>query len=373
MPWVRHAPRIVVPGRDRDGDAVDRQRDRRRRLDRRAASGGRLARAGGVSRMSVSGWAPGASPACGRARIRRRVAIHAQAVGHSATIPGWRSADSIADDAVWPSPQIDASRIAWPISRSSASSSSRGRTARAGRQPRQQLLLADAADPARDALAARLVAEELGDPAERVDEVGGLVEDHDHARAERRAGGPRRLERERHVERVRADEDARRAAEQDRPDRPAARHAAGQLDQVAQRRPELDLVDARPRDVAGQAEQLRPGRALGADPGERLAALEHDERHVGQRLDVVDDGRLAEQADLDRERRLVARLAALALDRLEERRLLAADVGAGAAPELDVEGEARAEDVGAEEAGGARRVDGAARTRASASGYSPRM
>ena len=73
------------------------------------------------------------------------------------------------------------------------------------------------------------------------------------------------LEGERHVERVGPDEDARRAAEQDRPDRPAARDAAGQLDQVAQRRPELDLVDARPRDVARQAEELRAGRALGAD------------------------------------------------------------------------------------------------------------
>ena len=46
-------------------------------------------------------------------------------------------------------------------------------------------------------------------------------------------------------------------------------HAAGQLDEVAQRRPELDLVDARPGDVARQAEELRAGRALGADPGER--------------------------------------------------------------------------------------------------------
>jgi hypothetical protein len=60
-------------------------------------------------------------------------------------------------------------------------------------------------------------------------------------------------------------------------------------------------------------------------------------RHVGQRLDVVDDGRLAEQPDLDRERRLVARLAALALDRFEQGGLLAADVGAGATPQLDVE------------------------------------
>ena len=58
---------------------------------------------------------------------------------------------------------------------------------------------------------------------------------------------------------------------------------------------------------------------------------------VDEGLDVVDRRRLAEQPDLDREGRLVPRLAALALDRFEERRLLAADVGAGAAPELDVE------------------------------------
>ena len=106
--------------------------------------------------------------------------------------------------------------------------------------------------------------------------------------------------------------------------------------------------------------------------GERLAAVAQDQRDVDERLDVVDDRRLAEQPDLDRERRLVARLAALALDRLEERRLLAADVGAGAAPELDVEGEARAEDVGAEQAGRARRVDRAARRAPRPRGYSPR-
>ena len=64
-------------------------------------------------------------------------------------------------DAVWPRPQIDASRIAWPISRRRASSSSRGSpAASAAGQARQQLLLAHRPDPARDALAARLVAEE---------------------------------------------------------------------------------------------------------------------------------------------------------------------------------------------------------------------
>src|SRR5206468_12504632 len=70
--------------------------------------------------------------------------------------------------------------------------------------------------------------------------------------------------------------------------------------------------------------------------------------------DVVLDRRLAEEADLDRERRLVARLAAVTLDRLEERRLLAADIRARADAQLEVEREAAAHDVVAEEAAGAR-------------------
>ena len=74
-----------------------------------------------------------------------------------------------------------------------------------------------------------------------------------------------------------------------------------------------------------------------------------DLQDVDQRLDVVDAGRLAEHASLHGERRLVPRLAALALDRVEQRRLLAADVGAGAPPKLDVEGEPLAHHVVAEE------------------------
>src|SRR5439155_20788151 len=70
-------------------------------------------------------------------------------------------------------------------------------------------------------------------------------------------------------------------------------------------------------------------------------------------------GRLAEEARLHRERRLVARLAALPLDRVEERRLLAADVGAGAAADLDVEAEPLPQDIVAEEAAGPGLLDGA--------------
>ena len=85
---------------------------------------------------------------------------------------------------------------------------------------------------------------------------------------------------------------------------------------------------------------------------------DQDVGHVGQGLDVVDHGRLAEDADLAGERRLRARLAAPALERVEERRLLAADVGPGAATHLDVEAVSRSGDVLAEQAGGAGRADG---------------
>ena len=132
--------------------------------------------------------------------------------------------------------------------------------------------------------------------------------------------------------------------------RAAAADAAGQVEQLPQGDAEGRLVDAGALDVAGEAEELGAGRALGADGGEGLPPLDHDGEHVDQGLDVVDHRRLAEQAGLGGERRLVARLAAAPLQRVHQRRLLAADVGAGAAPQLDVEAHAVAEDVVAEEA-----------------------
>src|SRR5262249_7930210 len=114
------------------------------------------------------------------------------------------------------------------------------------------------------------------------------------------------------------------------------------------------LVEARTRDLAAHAKEFRARRALGADATVRGTALAQERRHVHQGLDVVHDGRPAEEPDLHRKRRLVARLAALALDRVEQRRLLAAGVGAGAPTDLAVQREARAHDVSAQEAGGAR-------------------
>ncbi len=71
---------------------------------------------------------------------------------------------------------------------------------------------------------------------------------------------------------------------------------------------------------------------------------------MAQRLDVVDDGRAhVETEDGGKVRRLDARVGALALERLDQPGLLAADVGARTAADIDLELHAGAEDVLAEE------------------------
>ena len=114
--------------------------------------------------------------------------------------------------------------------------------------------------------------------------------------------------------------------------------AADVLDQMAHRDAVRRLVRARPHDVAGEAEDARAGRVRRRTDLRVLLRpeLEHL-RHVRDRLDVVDQRRRRVEA-LDRgERRLRSRLPALAFERLEQRRLLAADVRAGAAMDHQVD------------------------------------
>ena len=86
-----------------------------------------------------------------------------------------------------------------------------------------------------------------------------------------------------------------------------------------------------------------------ADPGEPGGAALQDRRRDGDRLDIVDRRRAAVEPDRGRERRLQARLALLAFEAFEEPRLLAADVGAGAAVQVDFEVVAGAAGVLADE------------------------
>src|SRR5439155_22553792 len=139
-----------------------------------------------------------------------------------------------------------------------------------------------------------------------VSQIGPIVEGHDDAAAQRRTDGAHALEGERHVKLVRSDEAPGGAAQQDRAQVAAAARSTGQIQELAQRCAERHLVHARPRDAPGEAEQLRPSGTLGADPSVSRPALEDDVEDIRERLDVIDDGWLAEEANLRRERPLVA-------------------------------------------------------------------
>ena len=94
---------------------------------------------------------------------------------------------------------------------------------------------------------------------------------------------------------------------------------------------------ARLLDMAGDAEELGADIVRPADAGEPGRAPAQDVRRNRDRLDVVDRGRAAVEAHIGRERRLQPRLALLAFEALQQRRLLAADVGAGAVVHVEIE------------------------------------
>src|SRR5690606_32859693 len=101
-------------------------------------------------------------------------------------------------------------------------------------------------------------------------------------------------------------------------------------------------------DVAADAEQLRATVLLGPELREPVGAVPDDQRHVAERLDVVDGARRRPETGHRRKRRLDARLGTLAFERLDERRLFAGFIGAGAAEDVDLAVEAGAEDVPAD-------------------------
>src|SRR5580693_1845801 len=100
--------------------------------------------------------------------------------------------------------------------------------------------------------------------------------------------------------------------------------------------------------MSTEAEKPCAGGVFRAEPGKSGAAFEDDAGNVDQGLDIVHGSRLAEQSRLRRERRLVARLAAKAFDRVKQRGLLAADIRAGTPANFHVEVQAASQNVVAE-------------------------
>jgi hypothetical protein len=122
------------------------------------------------------------------------------------------------------------------------------------------------------------------------------------------------------------------------------------LDQFAQGNAHLLFHVARPVHVAGDAEELGAGVVGAADAREPGRAAAQNGRRDRDRLDVVHRGRAAIETGARRERRLQPRHALLALEALEQRGLLAADIGTGAAMDVEVEVPARAAGILAQKA-----------------------
>jgi hypothetical protein len=118
---------------------------------------------------------------------------------------------------------------------------------------------------------------------------------------------------------------------------PAAAHAAGVgFDQLLERDAHLLFDIARLLDVPGDAEDLGAGVLGPAEAGPPGRATAQNLGCDGDGLDVVDRRGAAVEAHGGGERRLEARLTLLAFQALEQRGLLAADVGAGTAVDVDV-------------------------------------
>ena len=85
------------------------------------------------------------------------------------------------------------------------------------------------------------------------------------------------------------------------------------------------------------AKTLVPRLLWCAERRERARAVADDPGHAGQRLDVVDEGRLSAKAPFDGVGRPQLGHAALPLERLDQRRLLAADECARALADLEAQ------------------------------------
>ncbi len=145
--------------------------------------------------------------------------------------------------------------------------------------------------------------------------------------------------------------------------RPSDDAAADVEDDLAQRRAHRHFDQARVHDAAGEGEHLGALAGGRADAVEPVAAVADDRRDVGVRLDVVDERRPVPQAGHRRIRRPRRRCSASALDRGDERRLLAAHEGPGAEPHIDLEGELRVQHRGAQVTLSGRVADGLADAR----------
>src|SRR6185436_19771671 len=108
------------------------------------------------------------------------------------------------------------------------------------------------------------------------------------------------------------------------------------MEELPHRVAHLHFVNARPHDGAGDGEEFGAGAFLRADLFVGGGAVLDDVGDGGQGFDVVDDGGTPEKPFDGGEGRLDARVAAVAFQGIQQGGFLAADVGAGAAVDVEI-------------------------------------
>src|SRR6266566_100861 len=113
-------------------------------------------------------------------------------------------------------------------------------------------------------------------------------------------------------------------------------HAAAEfVDQLTRGDPGWGELDPRITHPPGNREGAQPLAPVAALARKPLGTLLDDVAHPIEGLDVVAQGRSSEEPDLRRKGWSLPRQTALALDAFEHRRFFTADVGTGAAAEVD--------------------------------------
>ena len=185
------------------------------------------------------------------------------------------------------------------------------------------------------------------------------VVEHDEPRgAEQRSGFLNGVEACRCVELIRQHQRHGRSAGDDRFQRAIAAHPAGVVvDQLAQRRIHRRFVHARLLHMPADAIELRAAVLLGTKLRKPLRTIQQDERHVAERLDVIDRRRALIKALDGRKRRLEPRLRALSFERFDECGFFTRLIRTGATMNEHVAIESAAEDVLPEIAGRVRLLE----------------
>jgi hypothetical protein len=193
---------------------------------------------------------------------------------------------------------------------------------------------------ARCALAATLVAVEVAETADGTDDIGTLVHDDNGGSSETRLAVLEGVEVHQLVvaNALGQNGSGRTTWDDGLKVVPATTDTTAVLvNQLTERNGHLLLDSARVVDVSGDTEELGTLVALTTEASEPVTAATANGGSDSHGLDVGNGGRASEETDGSRERRLQARLSGLALERLDQRGLLTADVGTSTTVKEDIE------------------------------------